>query len=103
MEVMRTPPISGVMNSPETVGVYPLTTCRYIGRKVTDPNSATPTTKPTASATEITRFENSRRGRIASSARRSTCTKTTSNTTPRTSVATIAGDVHDTVVPPKLV
>src|SRR6266566_8286862 len=48
IEVMSTPAIIGVSIMPACVGLRPFTTCRYIGMKVTEPNSAKPTIKPPA-------------------------------------------------------
>ena len=55
MEVSSRPAISGTSRSPEMVGLTPLTTCMYCGRKVIAPNIENPTTKPMALLTEKTR------------------------------------------------
>ena len=75
------PPIMGVMRSPETVGLWPFTTCRYRGRKVTAPNKASPMMNPTALVTTNVRLRNSASGRIGSAARDSTNGNSTSITT----------------------
>ena len=72
IDVTSTPPIIGVNVIPAPVGLTPFTTCRYSGMKVTEPNSAKPTMKPTAQAIAKHRLAKSRSGSIGSATRRST-------------------------------
>ena len=70
---------------------------------MTAPKSANPTTKPIALVTVNTRFRNSVSGRIGSAALRSTSTNADEHATPATASATIWGEPHGQVVPPRLV
>jgi hypothetical protein len=103
IDVTRTPAIIGVMCSPELVGESPFVTCRYSGRNVTAPKSASPTTKPIALVTANTRFRNRDSGRIGSSARASQATKAAVRTIPETARTAIGTDRQSSVVPPRLV
>ena len=90
-EISR-PPITGSSCRPDAVGLSPRTTCWKSGRYVSAPKSAKPTTRPTVLQTTKTRLPNSDGGRIGSFAWRSTKTKATSATMPRTPMPTISGE-----------
>jgi hypothetical protein len=75
IEVASRPPITGSSWSPDSVGLSPRTTCWNSGRNVSAPNSAKPTTSPTALVTTNTRLRNSAGGSTGSEARRSATAK----------------------------
>jgi hypothetical protein len=103
IDMTRTPPISGVSRSPDSVGPTPSTVCMNSGRNVSAPNSASPTMKPTALVTPNTRLANRRGARIGSAARRSTQTDSTMSTTAATERPMMKLDVQAKVLPPRLV
>jgi hypothetical protein len=67
------------------------------------PNSAKPTTKPTALVAEKIRFRKSERGRMGSLARDSTSTKAGSRTTLAAMRPSTCHESKAQVVPPRLV
>jgi len=71
IDITSTPPIIGSICMPASEGVEYFTTCRYIGRNVTEPNSDTPTIKPIALDSRNVRSRKSSSGMIGSTARRS--------------------------------
>src|SRR5437773_9270427 len=103
IDVTRGPPMSGVSSRPERVGLEPFVTCRYSGRNVIAPKSAKPTMKPTALVVANVLLRKSESGRIGSSARLSTKTNAGTRTILARISATICGDPHAQVVPPRLV
>ena len=103
IEVRSRPPITGSSASPEAVGESPRTVCWNSGRNVSAPNSAKPTTIPTALVTTKTRLRKSAGGRIGSAARRSTNTSATRQSTPRTPSATISIESQSNEFPPSVV
>ena len=103
IEVISRPPITGSSCSPEAVGERPRTVCWNSGRNVSAPNSAKPTTSPTALVITNTRLPNSAGGRIGSAARRSTNTSATMQPTPTTPIPTISAEAQAYVFPPSVV
>jgi hypothetical protein len=69
IDVNSSPPMTGRSWRPDSVGLSPRTTCWNSGRNVSAPNSAKPTTRPTALVTANTRLRNSVGGRTGSRAR----------------------------------
>src|SRR5258708_147206 len=79
IEVASSPAISGSSRRPETVGLTPLTTCRYCGKYVSAPNIAKPTTKPIAEAAANIGCLNRGGGRTGPAGRRLATPKPTAN------------------------
>ena len=81
----------------------PPTTCRNRGRKLMEPNMATPMTKLTPLLTLKMDPRNRRRGRSGSSARRSASTKAPTRASAAALRPMIVGEVHGYWVPPQVV
>ncbi len=103
IDVINRPATRGSIRTPELVADTPLTYCKNVGKNVIDPSIAKPTTNASALHTENTRLENSRIGKIGSTARRSTTTNTAKATTDTPINPSTCTDPHAYVVPPQLV
>jgi hypothetical protein len=100
IEVVSMPAIIGSICSPDAVGLTPLTTCRYTGKYVTDPNSATLTMSPSTDVTLKVEFSNNRGGRIGSFTARSANANTTSAMIDTTIRPITIGEFHGYAMPP---
>ena len=102
-EVTSSPATSGSIRAPDAVADTPSTYCRNVGRNVIDPSIAKPTTNASAQQTENTGLENSRGGRIGSTARDSTHTNAANAISDTTTSPMISTENQAYVVPPQLV
>ncbi len=82
IDVSSSPTIIATSITPELVGAIPFTVCRKSGRKVIEPNIASPTMKPIAELTANARCVNRRGGSSGSGTRRSMSTNAIVSTTP---------------------
>ncbi len=76
------------------VGETPRTTCRYSGRKASEPNIAKPAAKPTPELTRNTGLRNSRRGSTGSAARPADIHHATASRTASTPRPMITPEAH---------
>src|SRR6185312_5076466 len=103
IDVSRSPTTIGSVRRPDTVADTPSTNCMNVGKNVSAPSIAKPTTKDSTQHTLNTGFLNTLSGSTGSTARRSTVTKITSATADPTKSAMITGEFHGYVLPPQLV
>src|SRR5690349_3191401 len=103
IEVISMPATMGSVCRPDVVAETPSTNCMNVGRKVNAPSMAKPTMKPRTQQMVNTGLANSRTGRIGSTARDSTQTKTASATAEAANSPMITGDPHAYSPPPQLV
>src|SRR5262245_38030055 len=92
IDVASSPTTIGRVCSPETVADTPSTNCMNVGRNVSAPSMANPTTNDSTQHTENTGSPNRRIGRIGSLARNSTTTNTTSAATEPTNSPMIVAE-----------
>ncbi|MNP63792.1 hypothetical protein D3C76_1592320 [compost metagenome] len=79
------------------------TTCMYSGRKVTAPNSDTPTMKPIRPASTKVRWRNRCSGMIGSAARRCSTTKPTRPIRANSDRHSTSSEAQGNRLPPRLV
>ena len=82
------------MRRPEAVAETPSTNCMNVGRNVSAPSIAKPTTNDSTQQTVNTGLPNSRIGSIGSVARRSTTTNATSAATDPTNSPMMIAEPH---------
>ncbi len=81
MAVIMTPTIIGSMRNPDSVTPAPVDICRNVGRNASAENMPMPSTRPISVAMVKVRFLNRCSGSSGSSARFSTRTNATTDTT----------------------
>jgi hypothetical protein len=94
IDVISRPATMGNVRSPDVVADTPSTNCMKVGRKVSAPSIAKPTTNDSTQHTLNTGLENSRIGSTGSAAPSSMTTKITSATIDPAKSPTIVGDLH---------
>ena len=97
------PSIIGISIRPLCVGDRCCTVCWYSGRNVSAPNSARPSRKLIAMATEKLRLRNTLSGRIGSAARASMTRNAAVETSPITASPMTCTEPHAYWVPPQVV
>src|SRR5690606_22218842 len=98
MEAPIMPAIMGTSCRADAVGDTPFANCRYMGRKVIEPNMAMPTRKPMALKRAKVLFLKRPSGRTGSAALVSTKPKATIARIAKAKVPRICGDHHSQVL-----
>src|SRR3954468_21329377 len=103
MDIASNPTTIGRVCRPDVVADTPSTNCMNVGRNVSAPSIAKPTTNDSAQHTAKTGSRNSRIGRMGTFADSPTKTKATMATTGPTNSPMIITEPHEYSLPPQLV